>query len=116
MSTITKGATTITPTLVLRNATSAMVGTITHKLIRGGTSYSLRSAEPRTGTLDLFFLDAAAAWACFNLHTEVGVFVYDDTDVTQQSMEYVVTGRVEPVLDDDTRVRWVVSVDYGEII
>jgi hypothetical protein len=121
MSTITDGTTTITPELVLSVAATQQGGTVFHDIIGDVQSpdpvivATVRPARPRAGTLELFFLDAESAEACRALHESPSLFTFDDTDQPTRSMTYGVTS-ISPALDDQTRMRWIVTVGYQEVI
>lgn len=115
MSTITKGTTVLTPTLVLGYETSRESLNQIHELVSGRTTATLAPALPRRGTLRLFFATKVDAWACFTLHATPGQFAFADTDIAQTSMNYVVNGTIDIRLDPETRVRWLVDVPYQEL-
>lgn len=116
MPTITISGETITPHLLEGATTRATANTQIHELIGGGRAYTLRPATPRSGTLSLFFLDRAAAWECFTLHSSPAVAILDDDENPERSMSYIVSGALEPMLDDASREHWHVSIEYAEVI
>lgn len=113
---ITLGERTVTPELVLGYQTQRAAPTLTHTIIgRGDPDVTLKPVGLRTGTLDLFLLtedDAARAQAVLS---EVGVFTYTDDALPSTAMRFVVKGALGIRLDDQTRRRWVVSVQYAEV-
>lgn len=116
MPTLTRGATVITPTLVLGYETSREVPTVTHVLLNGATRHTLRPGRPRTGTLTLFFATYTAAWAAFSAFAAVGSWVYVESDVPAAGMTFLVSGSVTIALDPVTAIRWTVAVPYVEVL
>lgn len=117
MPTITKGATTITPTLVQGYSARRPSRTIAHEIIgKEARDYSLAAAAPRSGTLELFFAEYADAWACFTLHAEPGPFTFANLDHPATDMVYVVDegADLQIELDPETLRRWLVQVPYAE--
>ena len=98
-STITQGATTITPTLVLGS---------------GSPSVTFGSTGLRTGTLQILCASKAQAAAVEALHALAGVFVFADTDVAILNMHYVPSGDISMELNDE-RESWTVSIDFQEV-
>lgn len=115
MTTITQGATTITPTLVLGYESPSTSGNILHTLVNGTVKVSLVPDAPRAGTLKLLFASRSAAFAARALHAASGVFVLADPDVPEIGMHYVRRQEMSIALDPDTRLLWLLSVDYQEV-
>lgn len=113
--TIAKGATTITPALVLGYRAETDSLNVVHRKIGGGIDVSLADDTPRTGTLTLFFLTRAEAWAAQALHATAGSFTLTDSDLPQTNMNYVRDGKMEIALDDQTLTRWLVTVGFQEV-
>lgn len=114
-TTITKGATTITPALALGYRAETESMNVVHRKLGGGVDVSLAPDSPRTGTLKLLFLTRAEAWAAHALHTSVGTLTLADSDLPQTNMTYVRDGRMEIELDDQTLKRWVLTVGFQEV-
>lgn len=115
MATITQGATSIVPALVLGYTATRAAGNVLHPIIgRASPDVTLRPAALRTGTLTLFFTTAAAAWIAHNTHALPGKLTLTDLDIPQIGMVYVLAGSLTIALDDGRR-RWVVTVDYQEV-
>ncbi|MCU1439997.1 MAG: hypothetical protein JWP85_994 [Rhodoglobus sp.] len=115
-ATITRGATVLSPTLVLGYESSRRSGNIVHKILgREDPDVTFAPAGLRTGTLRIFCLDQTDAIATEALHTEVGVFVLADPEVAGIDMSYVPSGDIRSRLDDRTVTRWVVEIDYQEV-
>lgn len=116
MSTITSGATTITPQLVTGYQSSRASGTIIHEIPGATTpSATLAVAASRTGTLTCLFLTGTAAAALENLLKTAAVFAFADTDIPTANMNFVVVGTVDRVLEDTTRRLWTVAFGYREV-
>lgn len=115
-TTITRGTTTVTPTLVLGYKSIRRAKNLIHVIIgRPDPDVTLKPAGLRTGKLELFCLDLAAALAVEALHAGEGVCELEDTDLPALNMLYVASGEIELELDPETRARWVVRVDYQEV-
>ncbi|WP_025159367.1 hypothetical protein [Leifsonia aquatica] len=117
MATISDGATTLTPELVIGYSTQQDGRNSFHDILgRGDPDVSLAPAAMRVGTLNLFFLTEADADACRRLHARAAVFTYTATDNPTTSMRYVLdAGGIGPALDDQTRQRWTVAIAYREV-
>lgn len=115
-TTITYGATTLTPTLVLGWESSQDTYNVIHDIL-GLTipSVTLRGSKSRSGTLSTLWQTAAQAEACRVLHSAPGVFTLASTEVPQLNMSYVVAGSVTATLDEDSSRLWTVSIDYQEV-
>lgn len=115
-TTITSGATVITPTLVTGYETSQETRNIIHSIIgKSSPEVTLRVAMPRSGTLELLFETAAAANTARTTHATGGTFTLASTEIPQANMTYVVSGAIGIALEDETRRLWLVTVDYQEI-
>lgn len=103
-----------TPDGILNYATSGESRNVITDLIDGSIAVTLASPRPRSGTLNLFYLDRASAWAAYDLHVAADTFVLVDTALPEISMTYVVTGRTI-TLDPQSKLAWLVDVDYQEV-
>jgi len=113
-TTITAGAVVITPDLVLGYESETDSTNIAHRILgRADPDYTLGDDTPRTGTLELFFLEKAPAWAAQEAHRTAGLFELTDTDYPEIGMTYIRIGRMSMTLNND---RWVVSVGYQEVL
>jgi len=115
-TTITSGATTITPTLVLGYDAETKSGNTIHEL--------LGSAEPavtfgteslRIGSLEMFFLTRAAAWAAQAFLKSLVVFTLASTDESVIGMKFVREGEMKIGIDRETFTKWVVTFSYREV-
>lgn len=111
MSTFTRGATVIVLPDVLATDHSASVPTTVHELLNGGVAFTLHSALPTTGTLELLTESRTEAVALDTFLRGVGPIVYADSDVPAASMTFVVTGSVGFRPDANTDA-WVITADY----
>lgn len=107
------GATT-TPTLILGYETRDEGRTIVHDLIGGGLAVVLVDPRPRSGTLQLFYPEELGAWDARTLLRAKSTFTLVDTDRPVVGMTFVVTD-LTLTLDEKTRQRWVLAVQYQEI-
>lgn len=119
-STITTGAGTITPTLLLGYQAARQAQTIVHPILgRADPDVTLRPATLRTGTLGMGFSgvgSAAASKAAEDLLATAALFTLSDTDLPSIGMKFAVTGNITRELEDETRSAWLVSVDYTEVL
>lgn len=117
MTTISDGATTLTPLLVLGWSPVRESRTRVHPLIgRPDPDVTVRPAALRSGTLRILCEDEAAAAAMEALHAAGAVLTIADDDVTAVSGAYIVSGLLSVELDPQTRRRWVVSADFTEVL
>jgi len=115
-TTVTSGATTLTPVLVNGYRSTREAGNIVHQVI--GTEWpavTLRPARPRSGTLAMLCASLSDALAMEALHANAATLTLADTDLAGLAMAYVASGRIEVELDRDTRAHWWVRVDFQEI-
>lgn len=110
----TSDSATTSPTLVLGYETTRSGRNVVHDLINGDIAVTIVKPRPRSGTLELFYPDETEAWAAFALHSLADTYTLADTDRPGIGMLYVVQN-ASLALDDATRNRWVVSVEYQEI-
>ena len=115
-TTITHGASTITPILVLGYGADRAANNIVHAIPgRSNPDVTLRPANLRTGTLELGFTSELESKDAADLHATGGVFTLSDTDRASVGMSYVASGRISRALEDTTRGAWVISVDFQEV-
>lgn len=116
MTTITGGATTITPQLVTGYQSARAAGTIVHEIPGADMpSATLAVASSRAGTLSCLFLTEAAAVALEALLQTAAIFTFADPDIPLANMTFVLTGSIDRALEDTTRRRWTVSFGYREV-
>lgn len=115
-TTITKGATTVTPiTLTGYEATQAS-GNILHPVLgRADMDVSFNPLGLRTGTLTFLFDTLTHALQARDLHASSGICVLADSDHASIGMRYVASGDVTLSLDDDSRSLWTVAIDFTEV-
>jgi hypothetical protein len=115
-TTLTKDATVITPVQTLGYSSTQQTGNIVHAVVgRNDPDISFAAAGLRTGTLSFLFLTLADALACRSLHASVGITVLADTDLPGIGMRYVASGAIDVELDDESRLLWIVSVEFQEV-
>lgn len=109
---------TMSPDLVLGYETARQSRNLVHDLIGGGTAVSLIMPRLRAGNLSLFFAAEAAAFQALAIHGREASFTLTDTDIPDIGMTYVLANGADVILtlDDATRLRWVLSVPYQEIV
>ena len=116
MTTVTRGATVLTPLLVTGFESVQESGNLIHPIL--GTSAPSVSYAPstlRTGTFEFLVATAAIAESWRSLHLTSGIFVFYDAD-NALTINYVPNGDVTVTLDDESRTLWLVKVDWQEVI
>jgi len=114
--TVNDGTTgSISPALVLGYQARRESRNIVHDIIGGGIALTLIRPRPRSGTLELFFLTEDDAFAALTKHALETTFTLSDADRPSVGMTYALSGGIDIRLDQATRVRWVVAVDYQEV-
>ncbi|MCE4024662.1 hypothetical protein LXM50_01605 [Microbacterium sp. Au-Mic1] len=116
-TTITAGATTITPILIDGFEASRSGGSIVHPILgRTNPDITLRPAGMKTGTLSLLFAVEADANMAWNALSDPAVFVLSSDERTV-SMSFVVpeSQALSLKLDPETRDHWTLSVPFQEV-
>lgn len=118
MTTITHANGVITPTIQDGYSASIPTRTLVHDILgRPDPDVTFRPAGMRAGTLPLVFADRAAAWAAAAVLVRGEVFTYDDPDLPEVGMAFVVgPGELTPRLDDETRDVWLLDVPFREVL
>lgn len=115
-TTITSGATTITPQLVTGWESTNDTFNIVHDILSKSTpDITLRGSTTRSGTLTMLFLTETACETARALHVGANVLTLASTAITAANFDYIVSGAITATLEDDTRRYWTLSVDYKEI-
>ena len=115
-TTVTSGATTITPELVTGWESTNDTFNIVHDILSRSTpDITLRGSTTRSGTLTMLFLTEASCETARALHLGANVLTLASTEITAANFDYVVAGAVAASLEDETRRYWTLSVDYKEI-
>jgi hypothetical protein len=115
-TTISDGTTTITPKLVLGYEVSQESRNVVHTILgRAAPDITLHFTNLRTGTLEMLFENAIEAEEARQLHINPIVFSLASSEIPEANMDYVVSGSVSTVLEDETRKLWTVSVDFQEV-
>lgn len=115
-ATITRGLESVSPYLVLGFRSTRAHGNIIHPIENSvDPDVTFAPAGLRTGTMRLFFLNAADALEAEQLHTLVGVFTLVDTALPLSNMSYVPVGDIDMEFDEATQKRWTVTVRYQEV-
>jgi hypothetical protein len=115
-TTISSGATTITPELVTGWESTNETYNIVHDILSRSTpDITLRGSTSRSGTLSMLFLTESACEDARALHAGANVLTLASTEITAANFDYIVAGAIATALEDDTRRYWTLSVDYREI-
>lgn len=115
MTTLTRGAATVSPDLVLGWDIEQQSRTIIHDVIgRGFPDVTAQPAGSREGTLDLFFESAAAAEAARVILAAPGPLLLNAPEVGS-AFTLVVTGGLRVSLDMRGGKRWTIAVPFREV-
>ncbi len=115
-TTITTGANIISPDLILSWSSEQESRNIVHTIIgRSNPDVTLKPANLRTGTLELFFTTPEDAFECAALHAESATFLITSDETWIDGMLYVVDGSIGQVLEDTTRRYWQVNISFQEL-
>jgi len=115
-TTISSGATTITPELVTGWESSNETYNIVHDILSRSTpDITLRGSTTRSGTLTMLFLTEASCETARALHAGANVLTLASTEITAANFDYIVAGPVVTMLENVTRSYWTLTVDYREI-
>lgn len=116
MTTLTRAAMTITPTIVDGYSASQSARTILHDIIgRANPDASFAPDGMRSGALRCMFALEAAADAARTALAQPGVWTLADPDRSTIGMSFVRVGDMTLELDDETRTLWVLTVGYQEV-
>lgn len=113
-STITGGASTITPQLIVGYSSTRPAKTIIHPVLGlSAPAVTLDNSGLRTGSLQCLFLTEAAASTSAGILATAAIFALADTVNTTVNMNFVVSGDIVVALDTDTFL-WTVTFTYQE--
>lgn len=115
-TTISAGATTITPNLVLGYVTESESANTIHAVL-GSTApaVTLAAESLRQGALSLFFEIEAEAWTAYEFLKTLNIFTLESDDVAPIEMEFVRSGVMTMELDPATLTVWVIKAGYQEV-
>lgn len=116
MATLTRGATTITPDLVLGWSMTSALGTVVHDIL-GATfpDFTLRPTGSRSGYLSLWFDDHASAQAAASALAVPGVpWLISVPEVPGLTMKAQPVGDLTVEAADAQGRRWVVRLGVRE--
>ena len=115
-STISDGATSITPLQVTDYKSTRQSRNILHDVQgKAFPDATAMPAGPRTGTLTFLFGNEADALRCEIMHTGTAVLTFTDSDVSSAGMTYLADGSINRILDPQTRALWLVEVAFQEV-
>lgn len=116
MPTITRGATTITPSLILGYSAETYSRNVIHEILgRPDPDVSLRDDTLRSGTLRLLFEFEADAIEALELHATAGTLTLSYPEISSTDMTYVRRDRMTLSLDLATLTYWVLEVGFQEV-
>lgn len=115
MITLTKGTVTIAPMLMLGFTSARESRSVISRVIgRELPDATLRPMGNRTGSFRLLFADAGTSWQAEQALRIPGLWTLTDTDLPTANMRFV-PGDITRTLDPDTRLRWLVSLNFEEL-
>lgn len=119
MTTITTGASTITPSIVTTYEARRAAQTIVHVILGSPEpDVSLRPALRRSGRIELGFAGPtceADSNAAAGVLAGASVFTLTDPDRATHNMTFVVTGDIPRALEDTTRNAYTVAFEFQEV-
>lgn len=116
-TTISSGASSFTPELVLGWNANQTSGNILHTIIgRTDPDVTLKAATLRSGTLEFLFLTSTAATAARAILEAGAAFSITADETWLTGFDFVLSGNLSSVLEDVTRNLWTISADFQEII
>jgi hypothetical protein len=116
-TTITDASSSITPDLVMEYSTERESRNVLHNVIgKAEQDVSLELDGLRYGTLHLFFQSKTDAWVAYDALGGVGTWELNDTDHPQIDMNFVRQGSMQMKLDPVSRQRWIIEMDYQEVL
>lgn len=102
---------------VLGFASTTNVPTVVHAIIgQAAPEFTLQPAGPRTGTLHFLAWDEVYGAQVGNLLRRLGPFAITLADALMADLTFMVTGDITWTLDDQTRTRIVIDVDFTEVL
>lgn len=116
-TTITDAATSFVPDLLLEYNTTRASRNVIHNVIgKAEPDVTLELDGLRTGTLHLFFEAKETAWEAYDALGAVATWELTDTDHPEINMNFVREGNMSIGLDPVGRRRWIIEMDYQEVI
>lgn len=107
----------IEPVMLLEYQTEVVSNNVIHTIIgKGEPDVSLAEDMTRQGTLHLFFDTKADAWAAFYALRGISTWTLTDTDHPEIDMDFTRRDRMVLRLDSVSRRRWIIEMDYQEIV
>ncbi len=116
-TTITDSVSSFSPDLILDYNTEREARNVIHNVIgKAEPDVSLELDGLRMGTLRLFFEVKEDAWVAYEALGQVATWELTDTDIPEINMSFVREGRMTMTLDPVSRRRWIIEMDYQEVI
>lgn len=115
-TTITTGATVITPEIITGWNTSQDSRNVIHEIIgRQDPDVTLQAAATRTGTLEMVFTSASAAETARQAFVNGTTFLIESDLTWLDGLTVVMNGSISTALEDVTRELWTISADFQEV-
>jgi hypothetical protein len=116
-TTITDSISSFSPDLVMEYSTEKQSRNVIHNVIgKAEPDVTLELDGLRIGTLRLFFESKENAWVAYEALGQVATWELTDTDTPEINMNFVREGRMTMTLDSVSRRRWIIEMDYQEVI
>jgi hypothetical protein len=116
MTTISDGATTITPILVTGWESTRTAENVLHNIVgRSDHDVTYRPAGMRAGTLECLCESLEAALQLEALAAQPKRLTLTDPDHPSIGMTFVPTADIRVTLDDETRKQATVAIDYQQV-
>ena len=116
-TTILGAAATIVPDLIMEYNTERESRNVLHNIIgKAEPDVSLELDGLRFGTLHLFFESKTDAWIAYDALGTVETWELTDTYHPEIDMNFVRTASMKMGLDPVSRKRWLIEMDYQEVI
>jgi hypothetical protein len=117
-TTITAGSLSFTPDLFTGWQATQESRNVIHAII--GRTYpdvTLKPAQVRTGTLEMFFAVGSESFAARSILASGAVFtITSDETPWIDGLTFVLSGSILSALNDDSRSSWMLSADFQEVI
>lgn len=117
-TTITAGSLSFSPTLITGWSTAKESRNVIHAIIgRTHPDVTLKPAQARTGTLEMFFIVGTDAFLADSILASGAVFtISSDETPWVDGLSFVLSGSITATLTPDTRSSWMLSADFQEVI
>jgi hypothetical protein len=115
---IVSGSLSFIPTLITSWRASQVSSNVLHPIIgRTFPDVTLKPAQARTGTLEMFFASGPAAESARTILSSGSVFVISSDETPWlDGLAFVLAGSIASSLSDASRLSWMLSADFQEVL